>query len=132
MHHRDRADVFAGLADGHVWVLDSRQRSWVLIPAPEAVATNTAGDRTVLVLYRDGTLGSFDVNTRSETARVQIYPGVVPTQGPQPIVDIDSDRAYVNNGDDHEVYEIDYADGLRVARTFNTEVAPGLMVESGR
>lgn len=31
--HRDRADVFAGIAAGHVWVLDSRQRSWVLIPA---------------------------------------------------------------------------------------------------
>lgn len=132
MHHRDRADVFAGLADGNVWVLDSRQRSWVLIPVPEAVATNTAGDGTVLVLHRDGTLGSFDVNTRSETARVQIFPGAVPTDGPQPIIDIDSDRAYINNSDAREVYEIDYADGLRVARTLGTDVAPGLMVESGR
>jgi len=30
------------------------------------------------------------------------------------------------------VYEIDYADGLRLARTLRTQVAPGLMTEAGR
>lgn len=132
MSHRDRADVFAGVADGHVWVLDSRQRSWVLISVPDAVAVNTAGDGSVLVLHRDGTLGMFDVNTRAETARVPIFPGDIPTDGLQPVIDIDSDRAYINNVEAREVYEIDYADGLRIARTLSTQVAPGLMVETGR
>ncbi|KRD05237.1 ABC transporter [Mycobacterium sp. Root265] len=132
MEHRDRADVFAGLAAGNVWVLDSRQRSWTLIPVPDAVATNTAGDGTVLVLHRDGTLSAFDIGTRTETARIALFPGPIPHDGPQPVVDLDSDRAYVNNAATHEVYEIDYADGLRVARTLRTEVAPGLMVEAGR
>ncbi|PRC52513.1 ABC transporter, partial [Mycobacterium sp. ITM-2017-0098] len=50
MQHRDRADVFAGIADASVWVLDSRQRKWTVIPVPDAVAANTAGDGTVLVL----------------------------------------------------------------------------------
>lgn len=132
MEHRDRADVFAGVAAGNVWVLDSRQRSWTLIPVPDAVATNTAGDGTVLVLHRDGTLSSFDAATRTETTRIPLFPGPIPHDGPQPVVDLDSDRAYVNNAATHEVYEIDYADGLRVARTLRTEVAPGLMVEAGR
>lgn len=132
VEHRDRADVFAGLAAANVWVLDSRQRSWTLIPVPDAVATNTAGDGTVLVLRRDGTLSTFDVATRTETARIPLFPGPVPQDGPQPVVDLDSDRAYVNNGAAREVYEIDYADGLRIARTLRTEVAPGLMVEAGR
>ena len=132
MDHRDRADVFAGLSAGTVWVLDSRQRSWTLIPVPDAVTTNTAGDGTVLVLHRDGTLGSFDVQSRVEKARVPLFANAVPAEGPQPIIEIDSDRAYVNNADTREVYEIDYADGLRVARTLRTEVTPGLMVEAGR
>lgn len=131
MSHRDRADVFAGIAAGHVWVLDSRQRAWVLIPAPDAVATNTAGDGTVLVLHRDGTLAAVDVATRAETARIPLLDNVS-TDGPTPGIEIDSDRAYVNNAAAREVYEIDYADGLRIARTLHTRVSPGLMVESGR
>lgn len=132
MEHRDRADVFAGVAAGNVWVLDSRQRSWTLIPVADAVATNTAGDGTVLVLRRDGTLSAFDTGTRTETARIPLFPSAIEQNGPQPVVDLDSDRAYVNNAATREVYEIDYADGLRIARTLRTEVAPGLMVEAGR
>ncbi|VEG58062.1 ABC-3 protein [Mycolicibacterium aurum] len=132
MEHRDRADVFAGVSDAAVWVLDSRQRRWTVIAAPDAVAANTAGDGTVLALRRDGTLSAFDVNTSAETARVPLFPGGVPRDGHQPVIDIDSDRAYVNNAASREIYEIDYADGLRVARTLRTEVSPGLMVEAGR
>lgn len=132
MDHRDRADVFAGIGGGNVWVLDSRQRSWTLLPAVDAVATNTKGDGTVLILHRDGTLSAVDTNSRAETARIPLFPGPIPAEGPPPVVDLDSDRAYVNNAADHEIYEIDYADGLRVARTLRTEVAPGLMIEAGR
>lgn len=132
MEHRDKADVFAGVSDAAVWVLDSRQRRWTVIPASDAVAANTAGDGAVMVLRRDGSLSAFDVNTLAETARVPLFPGGVPRGGHQPVIDIDSDRAYVNNAATREIYEIDYADGLRIARTLRTEVSPGLMVEAGR
>ena len=132
MEHRDRSDVFAGVDEGTVWVLDSRQRAWTPIPVPDAVATNTAGDGTVLILRRDGSLSAFDVNTRAETARIPLIAGGVPAEGAQPVVDLDSDRAYVNNAAGKEIYEIDYADGVRIARTLRTEVTPGLMVEAGR
>lgn len=103
----------------------------MLIPAPDAVATNTAGDGTVLVLHRDGTLAALDVATGTETARIPLLDNVS-THGPTPVIEIDSDRAYVNNAAERELYEIDYADGLRIARTLRTQVSPGLMVEAGR
>ncbi|WP_237569145.1 zinc ABC transporter permease AztB [Mycolicibacterium lacusdiani] len=132
MDHRDRADVFAGVSEGTVWVLDSRQRKWTVIPVEDALSANTSGDGTILVLHRDGTLSGIDVNTRTQIARVPLFPGGVPADGPHPVIEIDSDRAYVNDAAARQVYEIDYADGLRLARTLRTEVSPGLMVEAGR
>ncbi|PRC43741.1 ABC transporter, partial [Mycobacterium sp. ITM-2017-0098] len=123
---------FAGIADASVWVLDSRQRKWTVIPVPDAVAANTAGDGTVLVLRRDGTLSEFDVNTATETAWVPMFPERIPLDGNQPVIDIDSDRAYINNAAAREIYEVDYADGLRITRSLRTELSPGLMVQAGR
>lgn len=113
-------------------MLDSGKSSWTLLPIPDAVAVNTAGDGTVLVLRRDGTLASWDVGSGTETARVPLLDGGVPDREPAPVIEIDSDRAYVNNAAAHEVYEVDYADELRIARTLRTTVAPHLMVEAGR
>ncbi|CDQ47146.1 zinc ABC transporter permease AztB [Mycolicibacterium neoaurum] len=132
MHHRARADVVAGVADGTVWMLDSRQRSWTVLPIADAVAANTAGDGTILVLHRDGALSAHDALTRTETARTALFGNPVPPSGFQPVIEIDSDRAYVNDAAARAVYEIDYADGLRIARTLRTDVSPGLMVEAGR
>ncbi len=132
MQHRARADVVAGVADGAVWMLDSRQRSWTVLRIADAVAANTAGDGTVLVLHGDGALSAHDAATRAEITRIPLFANGIARTGPQPVIDIDSDRAYVNNADAREVYEIDYADGLRIARTLRTDVSPGLMVEAGR
>lgn len=132
MHHRARADVVAGVADGTVWMLDSRQRSWTVLRITDAVAANTAGDGTILVLHRDGALSAHDVTTRAETTRIPLITNGISRPGPQPVIEIDSDRAYVNDAADRAVYEVDYADGLRVARILRTDVSPGLMVEAGR
>jgi hypothetical protein len=48
------------------------------------------------------------------------------------VIEVDSDRAYVNNAAAREIYEIDYGDSLRIARTLTTGVEPGLMVKAGR
>ena len=55
-----------------------------------------------------------------------------PMRTGQPVIEVDSDRAYVNDAEGRAVYEIDYRDGLRVARTFKASIAPGFMVEAGR
>ncbi len=94
---------------GTVWVLDSRQRAWTPIPVPDAVATNTAGDGTVLILRRDGSLQCLRRPHSCRDGADTLIAGGVPAEGPQPVVDLDSDRAYVNNAAGKEIYEIDYA-----------------------
>jgi hypothetical protein len=49
-----------------------------------------------------------------------------------PTLQVDTSRAYVNDVHAGRVHEIDYNDDLRLARTFETEVAPHHMVETGR
>ena len=45
---------------------------------------------------------------------------------------VDTTRAYVNDAAGRKVYEIDYNDRLRLARTFRLDFAPTYMVETGR
>jgi hypothetical protein len=77
-------------------------------------------------------LRTIDAVTGAETASVSLFSGGVPDVGPAPVIEVDSDRAYVNNAAAREIYEVDYGDSLRIARTLNTGVQPGLMVKAGR
>ncbi|HEX2286793.1 MAG TPA: metal ABC transporter permease, partial [Mycobacterium sp.] len=63
---------------------------------------------------------------------VELFTNGIAPEGPRPVIEVDSDRAYVNDTAERVVYEIDYGDALRVARTLHTETTPGLMVEAGR
>lgn len=49
-----------------------------------------------------------------------------------PVIEVDRSRAYLNDPEGKRVYEIDYNDDLRVARTFDLDVRPSLMAETGR
>ena len=48
------------------------------------------------------------------------------------VIEVDTTRAYVNDAAARKVYEIDYNDKLRLARTFSLGFAPTYMVETGR
>jgi ABC-type Mn2+/Zn2+ transport system permease subunit len=132
LQHRDRHNLLAAIAGNEVWVLDSGRRTWSPVPAAGAVAVSTGDDNEVLVLTRDGVLRTIDAVTGAETASVSLFSGGVPDVGPAPVIEVDSDRAYVNNAAAREIYEVDYGDSLRIARTLNTGVQPGLMVKAGR
>lgn len=132
LQHRDRHNLLAGIAGNEVWVLDIGRRTWSPVPAAGAVAVSPGDDDEVLVLTRDGVLRAVDVVTGRETASVNLFSGGMPDVGPTPVIEVDSDRAYVNNAEAREIYEIDYGDSLRIARTLNTGVEPGLMVKAGR
>ena len=129
LQHRHRDDVLAAAAGDEVWVLDSGPRTWSPVPVAGAVAANTGDDGEVLVLTRDGTLRAIDTQAGTETAHLQLFAHGI---SDEPAIEVDSDRAYVNDAAGRVVYEIDYAEGLRLARTLRTEVRPGLMVEAGR
>ncbi|MFD2400153.1 hypothetical protein ACFSVJ_29850 [Prauserella oleivorans] len=57
--------------------------------------------------------------------------GGVP-DGEPPVILVDTSRAYVNDPGGRRVYEVDYNDRLRIARTFDLDVTPSHVVETGR
>ncbi|WP_459957603.1 zinc ABC transporter permease AztB [Nocardia sp. IFM 10818] len=115
-----------------VWVLDIRARTWTLVESGPAVSANTAGEGSaLLVLTRDGVLHGYDPATGAPTGRLPVLSGPVP-DGSAPVIEIDTNRAYVNDPRARVVHEIDYRDNLRAARTLPVESTPSYLVETGR
>ncbi|MFD5653388.1 hypothetical protein [Streptomyces sp. NPDC127039] len=120
-----------------VWVLDVTEGGWTRVETGPVVAANTAGEGSpLLVLETDGALHGYDVSAGKETAVTERLLKDVPKAAtgdtPAPVIEVDRSRAYLNDPEGKRVYEIDYNDHLRVARTFDLDVRPSLMVETGR
>ncbi|MEO3972757.1 hypothetical protein [Streptomyces sp. CAU 1734] len=131
--HRPGATTLAAPAGpDSVWLLDAAERRWTRVRTGPVLAANTAGEGTpLLVLTRDGVLRAYDPATGRETAREQLI-APVPEGGTGTVIEIDTSRAYVNDERAAKVYEIDYRDDLRTARTFSPGLAPSFMTETGR
>ncbi|MEV7862442.1 hypothetical protein AB0O86_27375 [Streptomyces hirsutus] len=137
--HRAGSDTLTAPAgDRAVWVLDVTERTWTRVETGPAVAANTAGEGSpLLVLRPDGTLHGYDLATGERVSRTKPLLKDVPGTGPdatapRPVIEVDRSRAYLNDPAGRRVYEIDHNDGLRVARTFDLDIEPALMVETGR
>ncbi|MEW1796200.1 hypothetical protein [Streptomyces niveus] len=128
-HRAGSTTLAAKAGDDAVWVLDVTDRTWTRIGTGPVVAANTPGEGgPLLVLGEDGALSAHDIATRKRTARADLL-----TKGTaSAVVEVDISRAYVNDAGGRKVYEIDYNDGLRLARTFPVGFAPTHMVETGR
>ncbi|MFF1464500.1 hypothetical protein [Streptomyces sp. NPDC058330] len=136
-HGRPGSDTLTAPAgDGAVWVLDVTERSWARMDTGRVVAVNTAGEGSpLLVLETDGSLHGYDIATGKQTARTTtLLTGGEPagTGGSTPVIEVDRGRAYVNDPKGKRVFEIDYNDDLRIARSFDLDIEPVLMVETGR
>lgn len=112
-----------------VWVLDVARDTWTRLDTGPVRAAATAGEGTpVLVLGPDGVLRGLDPVTGAELARRELVaPGATPAR-----ITIDSSRAYVTDPERRTVYEIDYLDGLRTARTFSLDITPSQIAQAGR
>ncbi|GGP71020.1 lipoprotein [Streptomyces variabilis] len=135
--HRPGSDTLTAAAgDDAVWVLDVAERTWTRVNTGPVVAVSTAGEGSpLLVLESDGSLHGYDIATGQQTARTEplLTGGTrTGTDGSAPVIEVDRSRAYVNDPDGKKVLEIDYNDGLRVARSFDLDVRPVLMAETGR
>ncbi|MFF9202018.1 hypothetical protein ACF1AE_09355 [Streptomyces sp. NPDC014986] len=136
--HRAGSDTLTAPAgERAVWVLDVTERTWTRVRTGPVVAANTAGEGSpLLVLQTDGALHGYDIATGRHTSRTKplltdtTATGTDATGGP--VVEVDRSRAYLNDPGGHRVYEIDYNDGLRIARTFDLDIEPALMAETGR
>ncbi|MFE9661417.1 hypothetical protein [Streptomyces sp. NPDC005955] len=148
---RPGSDTLTALAgDTSVWVLDVTDRVWKRVETGPVLAANTAGEGApLLALGTDGTLRGFDVDTGERTAQAAlralpardgirdgirdgVRDGVRAGDAGAPDIAVDQSRAYVSNPAAKRVDEIDYNDSLRVARSFDLDIRPGLMVETGR
>lgn len=128
--HRPGSTTLTAIAGRDaVWTLDIRKKTWTRTPIADPVAVNTAGEgSSLLVLTRDGVLHGIDPVTGTETARNPLLGGSV--EG-EPVICVDSERAYITDSRARVVHEIAYNDNLRVARTFSLDIVPSRMVETG-
>jgi hypothetical protein len=134
--NREGRPTVAALAgtDG-IWLLDTRARSWTLLPAPAPLVQVTAvddADQHLLALTADGrvlVLNGADGSLIAETA-----PLVADSlaAGATPVLAADQQRAYLSAPTERMLYEIDFADGARLARTFDTATEPAFVAETGR
>ncbi|PRY59905.1 hypothetical protein [Glycomyces artemisiae] len=133
LHHRPGTPMLAArTGDGGVLVLDLKAREWTALDRTahdlaDAVAVSATGeDSPVLVLTEDGVLRSFDPATGAALAQTEL---MAVTDGAA--IQVDTARAYVSDPEGAAVHEIDYRDELRLARTFDLDFRPDLMVETG-
>ncbi|MGQ4599469.1 zinc ABC transporter permease AztB [Nocardia sp. R6R-6] len=116
-----------------VWVIDIRRKTWTMVRTGPAVAVNTAGEgAAILTLTEDGLLHAYDPASGRESAAARPLTAPVASGAQAPVILVDDHRAYVNDPVARVIYEIDYADNLRGARTFPLDISPTMMVEVGR
>ncbi|WP_328558468.1 hypothetical protein [Streptomyces coelicoflavus] len=136
-HRPGSSTLTAPAGKDAVWVLDVTEGAWTRVETGPVVAANTAGEGSpLLVLETDGALHGYDISAGKETTvtdpLLKDPSGAGPGGATAPVIEVDRSRAYLNDPEGKRVYEIDYNDDLRVARTFGLDVRPSLMVETGR
>ncbi|MGW7293188.1 hypothetical protein ACWGIB_12500 [Streptomyces xiamenensis] len=106
------------------WTLDVLTGQWEFTADDSVIAVNAVGNGGVVLALTDGgELLSLDPDSGEEIARTEL---------PGDSIEVDSSRAYVSDVAGQKIHEIDYADDLRIARTFDLDIAPSHMVETGR
>ena len=120
------------------WLLDTRERSWTLLPTEVPLLLAAAADDrdgNVVALASDGRVLVLDPVSGATVAATGPLLGATvsdPALLAGVELTVDATRAYLNAPAEGVVYEIDYADGARVARTFEVAGSPLFLAETGR
>ncbi|WP_314649669.1 ABC transporter [uncultured Microbacterium sp.] len=134
--NREGRPTVVGLAGStDIRLLDTRARSWTMLTAPVPLVHVTAvddDDDTLLALAQDGRMLVLDAATGAMRAETAPLVADSLTAGAAPTLIADQHRAYLSAPAEHRLYEIDYADGARIARTFDTDAEPAFTAETGR
>lgn len=135
---KGRPTVAGTGTDAGVWLLNTRQQTWdwlpTAAPALAAVAVDDA-DGHVVVVGADGAVQVYDESTKERIAATEpLMPATLadPALAGKVKLTVDGQRAYVNAPAEGVVFEIDYADGARVARTLKLPTQPVHLAETGR
>ncbi len=129
----------AGLGtDAGVWLLNTREREWDWLPTGAPVLAAAAVDDDaghVVVVGGDGTVQVYDATTKERLSSAgPLMPATLasPELADSVELTVDGQRAYVSAPAEGVVFEIDYADGARVARTLSLPTRPVHLAETGR
>lgn len=136
---REGRPTVAGFTGGDVfWLLDTRERAWSRVELGEPLARVTAvddADQHVIALTLAGEVLVIDGETGEILARTEPLVSASladPDLAAGLTLQIDANRAYLNAPAETALFEIDYADSARIARTFDTTDAPAFFAETGR
>lgn len=134
--NREGRPTAAGLGpDGSIVLLDTRRRTATTITAPRPLVAVTAVDDAsehVLGLTTDGRVSVIDGATGAELALTEPLVAASLAAGHTPALIADDRRAYLNGIAERVLFEIDFADAARIARTFATTDEPAFVAETGR
>lgn len=132
LEHRPGSNELAALAgNAGIWHLDVSERTWRHheTPVPVIGAAAVGDTKRVLALGIDGSFLTIDSTSGEVTDRTEVLEAPVES-GETPEIRVDPSRAYVSDPSGSTVHELDYRDGLRIARTFDVPSAD-LMLETG-
>ncbi|MCZ4067578.1 hypothetical protein O1W71_07840 [Microbacterium sp. H37-C3] len=137
--NREGRPTVAGRTESSAfWLLDTRERSWTAHDAGLPIVRVTAvddADETVVALAADGSVIVISGATGEQLSRTEpLVAASVADPALAAGVDLVADqrRTYLNGPAERTLFELDPADGGRVARSFPTEHAPALFAETGR
>jgi hypothetical protein len=134
--NREGRPTVAALAGAEgIWLLDTRERSWTLLPSPAPLAHVTAVDDEdghLLALAQDGRVLVLDDESGAVIATTAPLVAESLAAGATPALIADQHRAYLSAPTERRLFEIDYADGARIARSFETATEPAFVAETGR
>lgn len=116
------------------WLLDTRERTWQLIPTEVPllqVAAVDDAEEHVVALAVDGRVLVFDAAGTRFAATAPLLEATLGTAAQIGVeLTVDAQRAYLNSPGENVIHEIDYADSARVARTFPARA--DFFAETGR
>jgi len=130
-----RPTVAALAGPDAVWLLDTRALSWTLLPAPAPLVSVTAVDddaEHVLALTAEGRVLVLNGEDGTVLAQTDALVAESLAAGDDPALIADQQRAYLSGPAERRLFEIDFADGARIARTFDTAAPPAFTAETGR
>jgi hypothetical protein len=117
-----------------LWLLDTRERTWQLVPTETPLSQVAAVDNAdghVVALAADGRVLAFDGTGALLGATAPLLDTTLGTPAAAGVeLTVDAQRAYLNAPRDDVIYEIDYADAARIARTFPANA--DFFAETGR
>ncbi|MFS0866491.1 hypothetical protein AB3M83_04035 [Microbacterium sp. 179-B 1A2 NHS] len=136
---REGRPTVAGLSgDSAFWLLDTRERAWSHIDAGEPlvrVAAVDDADRHVVALTADGAVLVIDGATGEHLARTEPLVAASLADADRAggvTLTADQNRTYLNGPAEGVLFEIDPADGGRIARELTADHVPAFVAETGR